>query len=199
MGKKEQARRTKALIVEAAADLIQINGFRATSVNEIVDHVGMTKGAFFHHFKNKKELGYAIIDYWRDTLHAKWVKPLEGSTDPLTALYSVPHEVYSGYTIEDIAKGCPLANLATELSPIDDDFRERIQAIYDMLEKGVSGAIIRGQDEGTVSLDADPVLLARFYEDLMAGTRSVSKNTLDRGRMIGTLELFRQMLEAYRV
>jgi len=199
MGKKEQARRTKAAIVEAAADLIQINGFRATSVNEIVDHVGMTKGAFFHHFKNKKELGYAIIDYWRDTLHAKWVKPLEGSTDPLTDLHSVPHEVYSGYTIEDIAKGCPLANLATELSPIDDDFRERIQAIYEMLEKGVSGAIIRGQDEGTVSLDANPVLLARFYEDLMAGTRSVSKNTLDRGRMIGTLELFRQMLETYRV
>jgi hypothetical protein len=68
-----------------------------------------------------------------------------------------------------------------------------------MLEKGVSEAIIRGQDEGTVSLDADPVLLSRFYEDLMAGTRSVSKNTLDRGRMIGTLELFRQMLESYRV
>ncbi len=199
MGKKEQARRTKAVIVEAAADLIQINGFRATSINEIVDHVGMTKGAFFHHFKNKKELGYAIIDYWRDTLHAKWVKPLEGSTDPLTDLHGVPHEVYSGYTIEDIAKGCPLANLATELSPIDDDFRERIQAIYEMLEKGVSDTIIRGQDEGTVSLDADSVLLARFYEDLMAGTRSVSKNTLDRDRMIGTLELFRQMLETYRV
>ena len=114
-------------------------------------------------------------------------------------IYEVPHRVYSEYTIEDIAKGCPLANLAMELSPIDDDFRERIQGIYDMLEKGVSDAIIRGQDKGVVSPDVDPLLLARFYEDLMAGTRSVSKNTLNRDRILGTLGLFRGLLESYRV
>lgn len=199
MKKKEQSAKTRKAIVETAVDLIHVNGFRTTSVNEIIDQIGMTKGAFFHHFKSKKELGFAIIDYWHNILYEKWVKPMEDSADPLTDLYELPYSIYSDYTLEDIAKGCPLANLSTELSPIDDDFRERIQAIYEMMEKGASDAIIRGQINGTVSNEADPVLLARFYEDLMAGTRSVSKNTLDTGRMMGTLEVFRELLESYRV
>lgn len=199
MKKKDQSRRTRAAIVEAASDLIHVNGFRTTSVNEIIDQIGMTKGAFFHHFKNKKQLGFAIIDHWKDVLYEKWVKPLEDTDDPLTTLYELPYSIYSKYTLEEIAKGCPLANLATELSPIDDDFREQIQEIYEMMEKGVSDSLIKGQNNGVVSEDADPVLLARFYEDLMAGTRSVSKNTLDTGRMLGTLEIFKELLESLRV
>ena len=79
-----------------------------------------------------------------------------------------------------------------------DDFRERIQAIYLMMEKGISDAIIKGQENGNISSNADPLLLARFYEDLMAGTRSVSKNTLDMNRIIGTLQVFKELLESYR-
>lgn len=198
MKKKEQSRKTRATIIEAAADLIHVNGFRTTSINEIIDKIGLTKGAFFHHFKTKKELGFAIIDYWHEKLYGRWVKPLEESTDPLMDLYELPYSVYSKFTIEDVAKGCPLANLATELSPIDDDFRERIQVIYLMMEKGVSDAIIKGQEDGIISSNTDPLLLARFYEDLMAGTRSVSKNTLDMNRIIGTLQVFKELLESYR-
>ena len=198
MKKKEQAEQTRKAIIETAADITHINGFRTTSINEIIEQLNLTKGAFFHHFKNKKELGLAIIENWHRVLHERWVKPLEESTDPLTDLYWVPYEIYSNYSVEDLAKGCPLANLATELSPIDDDYREKILGIYMMLEKSVADTVTRGQKAGIIDPEVDPLRLARFYEDLMAGTRSVSKNTLDKGRPLGTLELFRDYLESLR-
>ena len=186
---------TKNTIIETAAELIHSNGFRSTSINEIIDKIGVSKGAFFHYFKDKNELGNAIIEYWHKELYMKWVKPLEDSSDPLSDLYNVPYRIYSEYTIEDIAKGCPLANLATELSPVNESFRLQIMRIYDMLEKGVSDAIMRGQDMGQISRDLDPVKLARFYEDLMAGSRSVSKNTLNKSRLLETLEIFKTLLD----
>ncbi len=198
MKKKEQAERTRNAIIDVAKELIHSNGFRTTSINDIIDQLGITKGAFFHHFKNKKELGFAIIEYWRQTLYERWVKPLETSTDPLTDLYMVPYDLYGGYTITDLKKGCPLANLAMELSPIDEDYRERINAIYAMLEDGAEKALIRGQEIGVVSKDVDTVRVARFYEELMAGTRSVAKNTLDKERLLETLETFREYLETKR-
>jgi AcrR family transcriptional regulator len=199
MKKQEQARQTKTAIIETAADIIHINGFRSTSINEIIDQLNLTKGAFFHHFKNKKELGLAIIEYWHKILKERWVEPLETFEDPLTSLYNVPYGIYSKYSIEDLAKGCPLANLATELSSIDDDYREKILETYIMLEKGVAVAVTRGQELGIVDPEVDPIKLARFYEDLMAGTRSVAKNTLDKGRLLGTLELFNDYLESLKV
>jgi len=57
--------RTKLL--DAALSLIRRKGFSATTVDELCAAAGVTKGAFFHHFKSKDELGVAAGDYWSKT------------------------------------------------------------------------------------------------------------------------------------
>jgi AcrR family transcriptional regulator len=198
MAKDEADHNTKQIIIEKAAELIHTKGFRETSINDIIHSLGLTKGAFFYYFANKKELGYAIIEFWRVALYDRWVKPLELSRDALTDLYALPHRIYSGFSSEDIAMGCPLANLATELSPVDDDFKERILGIYNMMEKGAADAIRRGKEEGKIRANVDEIGLARLYVDLNAGLRSVAKNTCDKERLLGSLELFRDYLETLR-
>ena len=56
--------RTKLL--EAALTVIRTKGYSATSVDELCAAAGVTKGAFFHHFKSKDELGVAVADHWSD-------------------------------------------------------------------------------------------------------------------------------------
>ncbi len=60
--------RTKLL--EAALSVIRTKGYSATSVDELCAAAGFTKGAFFHHFKSKDELGVAAADHWADTTGA---------------------------------------------------------------------------------------------------------------------------------
>jgi TetR/AcrR family transcriptional regulator, transcriptional repressor for nem operon len=54
--------RTKLL--DAALSVVRTKGFSATSVDELCAAAGVTKGAFFHHFKSKDELGVAAADHW---------------------------------------------------------------------------------------------------------------------------------------
>lgn len=51
-------------LLEAGVTLIRQQGFAATSVDQLCQAAGVTKGAFFHHFPSKEALGVALADYW---------------------------------------------------------------------------------------------------------------------------------------
>lgn len=57
---------TRERLLDAAQALIFDHGFSATSVDKVIDGAGVTKGAFFHHFKSKAELGRAVIQRHAD-------------------------------------------------------------------------------------------------------------------------------------
>jgi TetR/AcrR family transcriptional regulator, transcriptional repressor for nem operon len=59
----------KALL-EAATRLVRVQGFAATSVDELCRAAGVTKGAFFHHFASKEALGVAVARHWSETTGA---------------------------------------------------------------------------------------------------------------------------------
>ncbi len=60
--------RTKLL--DAAVRVIREKGYCGTSVDELCTTAGVTKGAFFHHFKSKEELAVAAADYWGENADA---------------------------------------------------------------------------------------------------------------------------------
>jgi TetR/AcrR family transcriptional regulator, transcriptional repressor for nem operon len=56
--------RTKLL--DAALSVIRSKGYAATTVDDLCEAAGVTKGAFFHHFRSKDELAVAAADYWSE-------------------------------------------------------------------------------------------------------------------------------------
>jgi TetR/AcrR family transcriptional regulator, transcriptional repressor for nem operon len=81
---------TKRAIMDAAERLVFLQGFAATSVDEVIGSAGVTKGAFFHHFRTKSDLGHALVERFarRDRAHLERniqrAERLAG--DPLTQL-----------------------------------------------------------------------------------------------------------------
>lgn len=57
----------KTKLLDAALSVIRSQGYAATTVDELCAAAGVTKGAFFHHFKSKEHLGVAAADYWSET------------------------------------------------------------------------------------------------------------------------------------
>ena len=77
--------RTKLL--DSALAVIRTKGYSATSVDELCAAAGVTKGAFFHHFKNKDALGVAAADYWSEVTGAQFEgAPYHDHDDPLDRL-----------------------------------------------------------------------------------------------------------------
>src|SRR5437762_3262350 len=79
----------KPKLLEAALAVIRTKGYSATSVDELCAAAGVTKGAFFHHFKTKDELGVAAADHWSQTTSARFAAaPYHDHAVPLDRVLS---------------------------------------------------------------------------------------------------------------
>jgi TetR/AcrR family transcriptional regulator, transcriptional repressor for nem operon len=71
-------------LLDAALRLIREQGYSSTSVDELCAHAGVTKGAFFHHFKSKDALAVASADHWSEMTGAFFATaPYHDHEDPL--------------------------------------------------------------------------------------------------------------------
>ena len=74
----------KAKLLDAALGVIRTRGYAATSVDELCAAAGVTKGAFFHHFKSKDALGVAAAEHWSETTGELFANaPYHDHPDPL--------------------------------------------------------------------------------------------------------------------
>jgi AcrR family transcriptional regulator len=153
---------TRRKILEAAFMEFYKNGFQGGSLNQIVEAAGTTKGALFHHFAGKQELGYAVIDELiAPVLEQRWLAPLADCKDPIAEMKRVfRHYVKEDASSSHYLNGCPLNNLAQEMSPLDEGFRKRIDNLYGLWRKRYADALAAGIVAGTVRKDVSPPKVA---------------------------------------
>lgn len=74
----------RSKLLDAALTVIRTKGYAATTVDELCAAAGVTKGAFFHHFKSKDELAVAAADHWSQMTGALFAAaPYHDHADPL--------------------------------------------------------------------------------------------------------------------
>ena len=74
-------------LLEAARDVIRAKGFSATSVDDLCRTAGVTKGAFFHHFRSKEDLGVEAARFWLETTSELFANaPYHQPADPFDRL-----------------------------------------------------------------------------------------------------------------
>jgi AcrR family transcriptional regulator len=174
----DKSSETRGKILMAAFDEIYHRGFQSASLSNILKNTDTTKGALYHHFKNKVELGYAVVDeVIYTTLKANWIDPLKDTDDPITVIQQVLEESGNQMTEEDVRLGCPLNNLAQEMSPIDEGFRNRISAIYTEWQQAIEAACERGKLAGKIRLDADSKQLGVLFVATLEGCLGLAKST----------------------
>jgi TetR/AcrR family transcriptional regulator, transcriptional repressor for nem operon len=191
---------TREKLLTAAFDEIYQRGFQAASLDAIIAKAGVTKGALYHHFRDKASLGYTVVDeVVNRSLLERWLGLLEKQTgDPLTALQRVLRQRASDATAEEIELGCPLNNLAQEMSPLDDRFRRRVNATFDTWRKGFAQALERGQAEGSVRRDVDAKKVASFVVAAIEGTLGVAKSARSLSMLRSNSEVLVAFLDTLR-
>lgn len=170
---------TQRKLLEAAFLEFYVNGFQGGSLNHIVETAGATKGALFHHFDSKQDLGYAVVDQLiGPLLLTRWLDPLADSTDPITDIQAA----FRRFVEEDIASGnwvhgCPLNNLAQEMAPLDTGFFERINGLYATWRQRYAEALSRGVQAGAVRDDVDVNELAALIVAAQMGIWGTGKSS----------------------
>jgi AcrR family transcriptional regulator len=173
---------TRRELLKAAYHEIHRQGFQAASLSAILEHTGVTKGALYHYFDSKQSLGYAVFDELiRPFLQKTWIEPLkEPSLPPLERFKQTIIQAADDFDDNDIRLGCPLNNLAQEMSPIDEGFRTRIDSFYREWLGGITSILNEGQTSGTIRGGIDPGETALFIIASMEGCMSMAKNAQSR-------------------
>jgi AcrR family transcriptional regulator len=169
---------TRLKLLEAAFAEIHRNGFQSASLTQILSDTGLTKGALYHHFPDKKALGLAVVEEMiRPRLVAMMFAPLAGTTQPLAAMQAM----LAAKAAEDdptmVALGCPLNNLMQEMSPVDETFRLQLNGLFREWVDALAHALERGQRAGEVRKDVDAGETAFFIVSSLEGCIGMSKNT----------------------
>lgn len=192
---------TREKLLTAAFEEIYRRGFQAASLDTILAAAGVTKGALYHHFPNKAALGHAVVDeVIKPILLSDWLDPVTRSArDPLAGMTRALRNkatvmVSGGY----VALGCPLQNLAQEMSPVDESFRRRINAVFDEWRAGFTTALERGQAEGTVRTDVDAAKTADFIVAAVEGSFGLAKSANSSQVLRSNLDLLRAYVESLR-
>jgi AcrR family transcriptional regulator len=190
---------TRDKLLHAAFDEIYRRGFQAASLDTILANAGLTKGALYHHFPDKNSLGYAVVDEVINGLLLKrWgvLEPLTG--DPVTALQRILRLRSAGLTDREVELGCPLNNLAQEMSPLDQRFRRAISATFDTWTDAVTRALQRGQAEGSVRADVDAPKVGAFVVASIEGSFGLAKSARSASMLRSNLEVLESFLEGLR-
>ncbi len=182
MNESHPGETTRQRILRTAFGEFYRYGFQAGSLNRIVEETGLTKGALFHHFASKQDLGYAVVDevIW-PRFKATWIDPLEQSQDPIKDTKRLLlHMTEKCEPSGTLLQGCPVNNLAQEMSPLDEEFRQRLERIYVAWRRAFETALARSIKVGKVRKDIAPTKVAAFLVAALTGIIGTAKNAHDR-------------------
>lgn len=172
--KPDQIRRR---ILEAAFQEIYRHGYQGMRLDDVIAATDVTKGALYHHFPNKQALGYAVVDeILRGFVHQFWLEPLASSPDPLATMIDFLGGLESVLGGQIVTLGCPMNNLAQEMSPLDEGFRTRLDSVYQEWRGGIRDALVRAQRDGGIRADVDCDHAATFVLAALSGCIGAAKN-----------------------
>ncbi|CAM3135612.1 TetR/AcrR family transcriptional regulator [Asticcacaulis taihuensis] len=194
---RRNASHTRERLLNAAFEEVYHSGFRGSDLNTILAKAGVTKGALYHHFDGKDALGHAIVEnVIAKITQDKWLAPLDDVDDPIDALIGILDS--TGTSEAEVNGGCPLNNLAQEMSPLDEGFRLRLSEIFTNWIDGVTDALRLGQVNGKVRRDIDPRETATFFVASYEGYISLAKTAQDARVLRSGIRQLRVYLEGLR-
>lgn len=195
---KRQPDLTRQRLIEAAFEEIHRSGFRSASLESILRDTNVTKGALYHHFRNKTELGYAVVEeVLRPWVVQRW-QPMLDAHDPIDVALEILNKRLSETTDATIILGCPLNNLCQEMAGLDEGFQQRLNSIVSEWRDGIAEAMRRGQKNGTVRADADPIGCAAFVVGSIEGCMGMAKAAQDMDILTKGMGGLAQFLESLR-
>ncbi|MFK5950032.1 MAG: TetR/AcrR family transcriptional regulator [Methylococcales bacterium] len=168
---------TRNRIIQAAFQEMHKHGYQGMRIDQVLKSTGLKKGAMYHHFPSKQALGYAVLEeIIQDRITALWIDPLKNYSDPIDGIYKLYVKLDTVWSDDFFNLGCPLNNLAQEMSPLDEGFRKRIETFFNYWRLAISEVLEKGRQQGVVDKTINSDDSAQFILCALEGILGMIKN-----------------------
>jgi AcrR family transcriptional regulator len=131
---------TRARLLEVAAELFWERGYEGTGVAQILKDSGVNAGSMYHFFRNKEELLIGVLERYRELLWPEVMQRAHDATDdPVERVFVVMDGYRMLLTEFDYRRGCPIGNLALEVSNDMPRVRRLLEANFEGWKEAIVG------------------------------------------------------------
>jgi TetR/AcrR family transcriptional repressor of nem operon len=187
-------RDARSRLLDAARDAFRRDGYAATSVDDLCRAAGVTKGAFFHHFRSKEDLAHAAVAQWGETTGALFsAAPCATLDDPVARVFGYLAFRRALAQGEPAAISCLLGALAQEASAAMPALRDDLWRVLDGHAETVAADLAAAKAARAPHAEWNPKDVALFIQSVLQGAFVLAKAKGDSAvvaDMIGHLERY---------
>jgi AcrR family transcriptional regulator len=195
----KKSEKTREFILEKCAPVFNQKGYTGTSLSDLENATGLTKGCIYGLFRNKEELAVACFDYARSLIHQRMyseAKKKDNAIEKLQAIFDMYRTFPEFWPVKG---GCPILNTSIEADDTNPELQKRVVKALEIWRRYFASIITRGIRNGEIQPDANPHVIATLFIALLEGATMMSKAYNDSSSLGIVLDKIDQMIEQLRV
>ena len=172
-----KSERTRLYIIEKTAPVFNEKGFAGTSMSDLTEATGLTKGSIYGNFENKDEVALAAFDYNFKKVTAYIKDRILAKQNAVERLLVYPETYANFLKIPFLKAGCPILNTSTEADDTHPALKEKAAEALRFWKKSIENQIKRGIERGEIKPQTDPTTIAVVVMSLIEGAVMQAKVT----------------------
>ncbi|MGB3402085.1 MAG: TetR/AcrR family transcriptional regulator [Microcoleaceae cyanobacterium] len=173
MARHKEFNREAALV--KAMETFWRYGYEGTSMQDLVDSMGINRGSLYDTFKDKRSLFLEAVAYYETTIVNRLIKSLEAPSASKQTIIDYFNGLVDRILADPEHRGCLITNTAVELCAHDPEAEKRIHSNFKRIEQAFYQALSSSQSRGEISASQDVHALARFLTCNLQGLRVMSR------------------------
>ncbi|UJF33885.1 TetR/AcrR family transcriptional regulator [Paenibacillus hexagrammi] len=194
--RKDEA--TRKHIIMKSAELFNQKGYAGSSIQDIMDITGLTKGGLYRRFSNKDEIAVEAFEYAGRVLLEQMSAAIQNSDTAIDKIMSVCQVHIDPVHNPPIKGGCPLLNTAVESDDTFPLLREKALAAYEYMLLLIGDILRGGISSGEFRSDLDVESVASFIVSSLEGSVMASRLSRDGKHVRFIMEQLQVLLHTYR-
>lgn len=192
----KKAERTTAYIIETVAPIFNRFGYVGTSMSDLTDATGLTKGAIYGNFENKEALALSAFEYNRNHLLAIIDEKLEVDGNAMEKLFSLM-AFYKQYDVFSLPLGgCPILNVGVDAQNNNKLLAAAVKETIKEIEGKIALVLENGANHGEIRLPVPPLQFSKQLFTMIQGAIAMSTMTRDRKYLINTITYLEHLVSS---
>jgi len=171
------------VVLQKALELFWERGYEATSMADLVGHMGIARASIYATFGGKHDLYVKALDRYVQSRDPGLVEVLSQPGPVLPAVRALVEAYMRESSSDDRRRGCMVVNAAVEVMARDQQAARRVEASWDTLETVLTSALTRARAQGEIPAGKHPRALARFLLVVLQGMRVLGRAHPDPDRL----------------
>ncbi|WP_309114564.1 TetR/AcrR family transcriptional regulator [Saccharothrix sp.] len=169
-----------AAVVDAAMEVFWSKGYESTSTEDLCVRTGLGRGSLYNAFGSKHGLYERVLRRYAEVGFGLQAEILDGPGTVKERLRALMIDVIDTDLGDPAKRGCLAVNAAVDAGGTDAVVADQVLRQFSRFEAAVREVIARGQRDGEVATDVNPLVAARLFVSAYYGLRVLGKVVHDR-------------------